>query len=118
MQRELDAITEMQLLEDVIEMGFHRTFADRQALGDFRISQTFRDMARNFRFAVGQAMVGRSAELGGELGLERGWHPYLSIGYRADRIHQGIEGKTLMNNAAGAVPDDGKRVLDSFAGRN
>src|ERR1051325_5619883 len=66
---ELDTVSQRELMEDVVHVRLHRTLADSQALGDFAVAQSQRNVAHDLALAIRQLLVERLGELCGEHGL-------------------------------------------------
>src|SRR5579863_1875280 len=53
-ESELEAIGDAELVENIVQVVFHRLFADEKLLADFAVAEALRDELNDFLFAVAE----------------------------------------------------------------
>ena len=74
------------------------------------------DVADDLTLAAGEGLERGIAQVGSDVGLERGRHPHVPFGHRLDGAHQGFDREALEDDAAGAGTQGGDGVLGALAG--
>ena len=63
------AISQIQLGEDMVDVGLHRTFTDEELLGDLGVCAASTDQSEDLEFALGELVEYRSGKCGGGWGV-------------------------------------------------
>src|SRR5262245_692975 len=114
-ERQLHAVADAQLLEDVVEVRLHRHLGDEEVPRDLGVAHAEGDVPDDLALACGEPLVHGRAQLRGELGLQRGGHPHVSLGDGTDRRHQRLDREALEHDRASAGAQRAERVFRALA---
>jgi len=123
-QRQLEAVGDAELVEDVVQMVFDGLFGDEELFADFLVAEALRDELHDFFLAVAEQWL--FAARAGLAGLGKRFHdlgghavvePDFAGMHAVNAFHEQVGGGLLQHYAACAKAHGANNVAIVFRGR-